>query len=173
MKKNTLEEVSFLCFPSSVVQSKLRLSSIDCEMFLDLPILKYFLSANYLIPAQIISVCLVRWLFIIIRTCSHWTHEILQLRLHSESGETLFSSLSTRGANEALGSEIKILQFFGYLKDNTAVNWPCLLVSANLGAVETSAILFSFKYYSNCNNCRIKAASIYNWLGYLILHSWQ
>ena len=60
MKKNTLEEVSFLCFPSSVVQSKLRLSSIDCEMFLDLPILKYFLSANYLIPAQIISVCLVR-----------------------------------------------------------------------------------------------------------------
>ena len=79
MKKNTFEEVSFLCFPSSVVQSKLRLSSIDCEMFLDLPILKYFLSANYLIPAQIISVCLVRWLFIIIRTCSHWTHEILRL----------------------------------------------------------------------------------------------
>ena len=60
MKKNTLEEVSFLCFPSSVVQSKLRLSSIDCEMFLDLPILKCLLSANYLIPAQIISVCLVR-----------------------------------------------------------------------------------------------------------------
>ena len=41
MKKNTFEEVSFLCFPSSVVQTKLRLSSIVstyyCEMFLDLP----------------------------------------------------------------------------------------------------------------------------------------
>ena len=33
MKKNTLEEVSFLCFPSSVVQTKLRLSSILRNVF--------------------------------------------------------------------------------------------------------------------------------------------
>ena len=34
MKKNTFEEVSFLCFPSSVVQTKLRLSSIVSKYIL-------------------------------------------------------------------------------------------------------------------------------------------
>ena len=40
MKKNTLEEVSFLCFPSSVVQTKLRLSSIVSTKY------KYILLQN-------------------------------------------------------------------------------------------------------------------------------